>query len=79
MVEKKGLLGVDDPQSKNDISRLIIDLYNGANSGTMTHGQRKYYYQYLLNTVASKENAKNSMNMYASNKCNVYMYSINII
>ena len=26
-------LGVDDPQSKNDISRLIIDLYNGAKSG----------------------------------------------
>ncbi len=31
-------LGADDPQSKNDFSRLIIDLYNGAKSGTMTHG-----------------------------------------
>lgn len=34
-------LGVDDPQSKNDISRLIIDLYNGAKSGTMGYGERK--------------------------------------
>ena len=34
-------LGVDDPQSKNDISRLIIDLYNGAKSGTLGRGERK--------------------------------------
>ena len=31
-------LGVDDPQSKGDISRLIIDLYNGTRSGTMRCG-----------------------------------------
>lgn len=34
-------LGVDDPQSKGEISRLIIDLFNGAKSGTVTHGERK--------------------------------------
>jgi len=34
-------LGVDDPQSKGDISRLLIDLFNGAKSGTMTHGDKK--------------------------------------
>ncbi len=34
-------LAVDDPQSKGDISRLLIDLYNGARSGTITHGGRK--------------------------------------
>ena len=34
-------LGVDDPQSKNDISRLIIDLYNGARSGTVGRGEAK--------------------------------------
>ena len=34
-------LGVDDPQSKNDISRLIIDLHNGAKSATMAHGEKK--------------------------------------
>ena len=31
-------LGVDDPQSKGDISRLIIDLYNGTRSGMMGCG-----------------------------------------
>lgn len=34
-------LGIDDPQSKGDISRLIIDLLNGARSATMTRGDRK--------------------------------------
>lgn len=34
-------LGVDDPQSKNDISRLIIDLFNGARSGTVGRGEAK--------------------------------------
>ena len=34
-------LGIDDPQSKGDISRLIIDLFNGARSATMTRGDRK--------------------------------------
>ena len=34
-------LGVDDPQSKNDISRLLIDLFNGARSATITRGERK--------------------------------------
>ena len=34
-------LGVDDPQSKGDISRFLIDLFNGAKSGTMTHGDKK--------------------------------------
>ncbi len=34
-------LGVDDPQSKGDFSRVLIDLYNGAKSGTITHGSRK--------------------------------------
>jgi len=31
-------VGVDDPQSKNDISRLMIDLYNGAFSATVSRG-----------------------------------------
>lgn len=34
-------VGVDDPQSRSEISRLIIDLYNGARSGTIAHGERK--------------------------------------
>lgn len=34
-------LGVDDPQSKTDISRLLIDLYNGARSGTLGCGETK--------------------------------------
>jgi len=34
-------LGVDDPQSKADISRLINDLYNGTRSGTIGRGERK--------------------------------------
>ena len=34
-------LGVDDPQSQGDFSRLLIDLYNGAKSATVTHGSRK--------------------------------------
>ena len=34
-------LGVNDPQSRNDIGRLNIDLYNGAKSGTMAHGEKK--------------------------------------
>ncbi len=34
-------LGVDDPQSKGDISRLLIDLYNGAKSGNVTRGESK--------------------------------------
>lgn len=33
-------LGVDDPQSKFDISRLLIDLYNGAKHGTVSHGEK---------------------------------------
>ena len=32
---------VDDPDSQNDINRLIIDLYNGAKSGTITRGEAK--------------------------------------
>lgn len=32
---------VDDPESQNDINRLIIDLYNGARSGTLTRGEMK--------------------------------------
>jgi len=34
-------LGVDDPQSKSDISRLLIDLFNGAMSGTIKYGDKK--------------------------------------
>jgi len=34
-------LGVDDPQSKSDTSRLLIDLFNGAKSGTIVHGEKK--------------------------------------
>ncbi len=34
-------VGIDDPESRNDISRLIIDLYNGAMSGSIAHGSRK--------------------------------------
>ena len=32
---------VDDPESQNDINRMIIDLYNGAKSGTITRGELK--------------------------------------
>jgi len=32
---------VDDPEYQNDINRLIIDLYNGAKSGTITRGEMK--------------------------------------
>ena len=32
---------VDDPESQNDINRLIIDLYNGAKSGTISRGEAK--------------------------------------
>lgn len=34
-------LGVDDPQSRNDISRLLIDVFNGAKTGTMSHGEKR--------------------------------------
>ena len=34
-------LGVDDPQSKGDISRLLIDLYNGTKSGNVTRGESR--------------------------------------
>ncbi len=34
-------LGVDDPDSKNHISRLVIDLFNRAKSGTIGHGDKK--------------------------------------
>ena len=34
-------LGVDDPQSKNDISRLIIDLFNGAKNSTVRGGDQR--------------------------------------
>ena len=33
-------LGVDDPQSKGDISSLIITLYNGAGVGTVSRGDK---------------------------------------
>ena len=33
-------LGVYDPQSKGDISNLIIILYNGAGVGTISHGDK---------------------------------------
>ena len=42
LVSRSGIpLGVDDPQSKSEISRLIIDLFNGAKSGTIAHGERR--------------------------------------
>ena len=34
-------VGVDDPQSRSQISRLIIDLFNGARTGSITHGDQK--------------------------------------
>ncbi len=34
-------LAVDDPQSKSEISRLLIDLFNGAKHGTMARGESK--------------------------------------
>ena len=34
-------IGMDDPQSKGDINRLIIDLYNGAQNATFAHGSSK--------------------------------------
>ena len=34
-------LGIDDPQSQGDISRLLIDLFNGAKNGTIAHGEMK--------------------------------------
>ena len=34
-------LAVDDPQSKSEISRLLIDLFNGAKHGTMARGEGK--------------------------------------
>lgn len=33
-------LGVDDPQSKGDISNLMISLYNGAGVGTVSRGKK---------------------------------------
>ena len=34
-------LGVDDPQSRSDINRLLIDLFNGAKNGPLSHGEKK--------------------------------------
>jgi len=34
-------LGVDDPQSRSDISWLLNDLFNGAKSGAMGQGEKK--------------------------------------
>jgi len=34
-------LGVDDPQSNSDISRLLFDLFNGAKSGKIVYGEKK--------------------------------------
>ena len=36
-------LGIDDPwpQSQGDISRLKIDLFNGAKNGTIAHDEMK--------------------------------------
>lgn len=34
-------LGVDDPQSKGNISNLIISLYNGAGVGTVSRGNQE--------------------------------------
>lgn len=34
-------LGVDDPDSKSDINRLVIDLFNGAKSSTVSRGDKK--------------------------------------
>ena len=34
-------IGIDDPQSKGDINRLIIDLFNGARNATFAHGSNK--------------------------------------
>ena len=36
-------IGVDDPQSKSEISRLTIDLYEGFANSTISHGARKPY------------------------------------
>lgn len=32
-------IGVDDPHSKTDINKLLVDLYNGKKGGTMGHGE----------------------------------------
>ena len=34
-------IGVDDPQSKNEISRLMIDLYQGFMNSTISRGSKK--------------------------------------
>ena len=31
-------VGVDDPHSKTDIHKLLVDLYNGKRGGSMGHG-----------------------------------------
>lgn len=34
-------LGVDDPNSKSDINKLLVDLYNGKKGATVTKGERQ--------------------------------------
>ena len=34
-------LGVDDPHSKSDIDKLLVDLYNGKKGATMGRGDRQ--------------------------------------
>lgn len=34
-------LGVDDPHSKSDINKLLVDLYNGKKGATMAKGDRQ--------------------------------------
>ena len=37
----KGLpLAVDDPHSKSDISKLLVDLYNGKKGGSIGRGEQ---------------------------------------
>ena len=40
-VESSGLpLAVDDPYSKSDISKLLVDLYNGKKGGSIGRGEQ---------------------------------------
>ena len=63
-------LGIDDPQSKNEISRLIIDLYNGAISGTVSKGNMKPNSTCIISSNFTTVEQQRYMNMY-----NNYMHT----
>lgn len=35
------VLDVDDPHSKNDISKLLVDLYSGKKGATIARGKKQ--------------------------------------